>query len=350
MPPTRPSLSDPTSSGTVPKTECFVSVVAPLWNDAAIVADFVRETVGLLDAAYTYYELVLVDDGSTDETAERVQELLSVTPCIRFVRLSRHFGDEVAIYAGLETVIGDYVITMMPATDPPALIPRMVEQVQARGGIVIGVRSKRAGPLSARVGAKLFYWICNRFLLLDVPEDSTQFRALSRKALNALLQIKESYRYMKVFSAYIGYHHQTLVYDPMARAGSGQPRQRGFFRSVDLAVNVMVANSTRLLRFVTGVGVIASFLNLLYMVYIVMIAIFKRDVAEGWITLSAQNAGMFFFLFVILTVLGEYIGRILAETQNRPLYYVMEERNSSVLLVDADRQKNVVVDSSLHVR
>lgn len=332
------------------RKDCFVSVVAPLWNDAAIVRAFVEETIAVLEASFTYYELVLVDDGSSDVTALRVQELLTSIPCIRMIRLSRHFGDEIAMYAGLETVIGDYVITMMPATDPPSLIPDMVELLQAQGGVVVGVRSRREGSTSARLGARLFYWICNRFLRLDVPEGSTQFRALGRKALNALLQIKDSYRYMKVFSTYIGYHHQTLAYATIDRRGGGQPRERGFFRSVDLAVNVMVANSTRLLRLVTGIGVIASGLNLLYMGYIAAIAIFKEDVAEGWITLSAQNAGMFFFLFVILTVLGEYIGRILAETQNRPLYYVMDERASSVLVVNAEQQKNVVIDSSMHAQ
>jgi len=212
---------------------------------------------------------------------------------------------------------------------------------------MIGVRnSERAEPLTARLGAKLFYSICNRFLGLEVPEQSTHFRALSRRALNALLQIKDKYRYLKVFSTYIGYQHQTLAYTPVARAGATAP-QRGFRTSVNLAVNVMVANSTRLLRLVTGLGVLASGLNLLYMLYILGIALFKKHVAEGWITLSAQNAGMFFFVCIILSVLGEYIGRILAETQDRPLYYVMEERSSAVLVLEP-QHKNVVTESKAH--
>jgi glycosyltransferase involved in cell wall biosynthesis len=329
------------------KLDVFVSVVAAVRNDAVIVQDFIRETLTVLDGTCAYYELLLIDDGSTDGTVQRVQDLLDTLPCIRLIRLSRHFGDEIAVYAGLESAIGDYVVTLMPATDPPSLIPELVETVMRSGGIVIGVRnSARREPFTSRLGAKLFYAICNRFLGLEVPEQSTHFRALSRRALNALLQIKDKYRYMKVFSTYIGYQHQTFAYGPAARPGSAAP-QRGFRTSVNLAVNVMVANSTRLLRLVTGLGVVASGLNLLYMLYIVGIALFKKHVAEGWITLSAQNAGMFFFICIILSVLGEYIGRILAETQDRPLYYVMEERSSAVLVLEP-QQKNVVTESKPH--
>jgi glycosyltransferase involved in cell wall biosynthesis len=327
--------------------DCFVSVVVPLWKDAAIVEPFVRETIAVLEANFTYYELLLVDDGSTDGTAVRVESLLSELPSIRLLRLSRHFGDEVAVAAGLDAVIGDYVVTMLPATDPPALIPRFVECARQHDGVVIGVRSTREESLGAKLGAAVFYWICNRFLELDLPRSSTHFRAFSRKTLNALLQIKDKYRYLKVFSTYIGYHHETIVYEPKPRTGATLPPQRGLFRSVELAINVMVANSTRLLRLVTGLGLIASALNLLYIVYIFLIAVFKKHVAEGWVTLSAQHAGMFFFLFVILTVLGEYVGRILAETQDRPLYYVMEERDSSVLVTNSDR-KNVVTSTLPH--
>lgn len=324
--------------------DIFVSVVVPVWNEANLIEGFVRETIAILQENYTYYELVLVDDGSTDATSAAVNDLLRQVPAVRLIRLSRHFGDEIAICAGLEAVIGDFVVTLMPATDPPRLIPDLVTRVADSGGVVVGVKSNLTGPVSVRLGRTLFYWICNRVLGIEVPKHSTHFRALSRAALNALLQIKDKYRYLKVFSTYIGYRHENVLYDPIIRP-AGRPRERGLIESIELAFNVMVANSTRLLRLVTWLGVLASGLNLLYMGYIVAIAIFKEDVAEGWITLSAQNAGMFFFLFVILTVLGEYIGRILAESQDRPLYYVMEERNSSVLLLDPER-RNVVSESA----
>ena len=170
-----------------------------------------------------------------------------------------------------------------------------------------------------------------------------RFRALSRRALNALLQIKDKYRYLKVFSTYIGYQHQTLAYAPVPQAG----RRRRSEASGRLSISPSTSRWRTRHAFsglVTGLGVVASGLNLLYMLYILGIALFKKHVAEGWITLSAQNAGMFFFVCIILSVLGEYIGRILAETQDRPLYYVMEERSSAVLVLEP-QQKNVVTES-----
>ncbi|HUF09191.1 MAG TPA: glycosyltransferase family 2 protein [Rhodothermales bacterium] len=337
----KPVPAEPRTDGS---RDLLVSVVAPVWNDSPILGDFIDRTIAVLQSHYEYFELILVDDGSTDASAALAGEKLSHLPCIRLIRLSRRFGEEIAIYAGLETVIGDVVVTMLPGCDPPHLIPELVDRVIQHRGVVVGVRSSRHDSFTSQLGARLFYWICNSFLSMQVPENSTHFRALSRSALNALLQIKDKYRYLKVFSTYIGYQHQEFHYEPERRAD--QPRERGLLRSIDLAVNIMVAHSTRLLRLVTGLGVVGSGLNLLYMFYIVAIAVFKEDVAEGWITLSAQNAGMFFLLFVILTVLGEYVGRVLAETQDRPLYYVMEEQTSSVLLLHPE-QKNVVTETIL---
>src|SRR5437016_12787264 len=178
--PTMPSTraAEPSKLPRPAKIDVFVTVVAPLRNDAAIVQQFVREAVSVLDRTYTYYELLLIDDGSSDETVIRVQELLDAVSCIRLIRLSRQFGDEIAIYAGLENAIGDFVVSLMPATDPPELIPDFVDRARRIGGVVIGVRNTaRAEPLGSRIGAKLFYAICNHFLALDVPEESTHFRA-----------------------------------------------------------------------------------------------------------------------------------------------------------------------------
>jgi glycosyltransferase involved in cell wall biosynthesis len=327
--------------------DCFVSVVAPLRNDEDCVDAFVAEVREALETNYENYEILLVDDGSTDTTPARVSDILRHYEHVRLIRLSRTFGDEIAICAGLESAIGDYVVTMIPISDPPDLIPAMVTDLRKHGGGTVGVRRERPEESFAnRVGSRIFYWVCNRILDLNIPANSTQFRAMSRQALNALLQIKEKYRYLKVLSAYIGYQHTAFAYDPIARGG--RRRERSLLESIDLTINAMVANSTHLLRTVTLLGLLASVLDLLYMGYILAVAVFKTHVAEGWITLSAQSAGMWFFLFVILTVFGEYLGRILAETQDRPLYYVLDERSSTAAPVKEQR-RNIVTESKPYV-
>ena len=320
--------------------DCFVSVVMPVRNEERHIESVVRETTAILRAHYENYELVLVDDGSTDATAGRISALLGEIDCVRLVRLSRHFGHDVAIFAGLDTVIGDYVVTAMPVVDPPELIPAAVELARRNRGIVAGMHSApRRRSFTAAAGARLFYFIANRFLALNIPEHSTDFRVFTRQAVNAVLQIKEKFKYLRVSLTYIGFPLQPFPYEQRRR--DDRREGRSFVESVELAMNAMVASSTRLLRIVTWLGLVASALNVMYMGYIVMIAIFKKNVAEGWITLSAQHAGMFFFIFIILIVLAEYIGRILAESQDRPSYYVLEEKSSSVLLSNRER-RNVV--------
>ena len=136
------------------KIDTFVTVVAPLRNNAAIVQQFVRETVEVLERTYAYFELLLIDDGSSDETVLRVQELLDSVSCIRLIRLSRQFGDEIAIYAGLENAIGDFIVSLMPATDPPELIPEFVDCARRIGGVVVGSAARRGRSRSAAASAR----------------------------------------------------------------------------------------------------------------------------------------------------------------------------------------------------
>lgn len=322
-------------------TEIFVSVVAPLRDDGAIVEAFVDETAGVLRESYRDYELVLVDDGSTDDTLDRLDRLLARHQCVRVVRLSRSFGEEVALAAGLDSAIGDYVVTMLPDSDPPELIPRIVEQARTGAGVVFGIRETRAGDrLAMRVAVRLFHWLAQHVLRIDVPRNATQFRAFSRQALNAVLAIRDSARYLRVLAVSIGYANRSFRYRPICRGGS--PRRKSLVEAVGLAIDLVVTGSRRPLRLVTWFGAAASAFSLLYSGYVILVYLFKDDPAEGWTTLSLQVSVMFFFLFVALAVVSEYIGHILAETRNRPLYHVLDELNSCVLLADPER-RNVVV-------
>lgn len=324
-------------------TDCFVSVVAPIQNDAAILPAFIGETMALLRANYANYELVLVDDGSTDDSVAVVDELLRRHECVRLVRLSRRCGFEVAITAGLETVIGDFVAVAQLDCDPPALIPEMVAKARAGSHIVYGVLTSRAGqsPLM-RAATWLFYRIAVHFFRLPLTPNATVFRVLSRQAVNAVIQIKDKYRFFRLLSASVGFRSEPLPYRPVYRYG--RPRQKEFLEALQLAVGIIVSNTIHPLRFASLVGLLAAGLNGLYALYIVGVFLFKPAVAPGWTTLSLQVAGMFFAVCLILAFLCEYVGRILEESRDRPLYYILEEHNSSVLLADQSR-RNVVADS-----
>jgi polyisoprenyl-phosphate glycosyltransferase len=325
-------------------SDCFVSVVAPIRNDADIIEGFVAEVIGILYENYANYELVLVDDGSDDDTVSKVTDLLNHYLCIRLVRLSRQFGEEIALSAALDSAIGDYIVLMLPNSDPPSLIPEAVQKARAGQGIVFGIRSNRAGDnLIIRCGAALFYWYCDRVLKINLPKNSTQFRVLSRQAVNAITQIKVRHRYLRTLIADIGFATQNFTYEPVNRRG-GKPKKKNMITVITLGISIVVNASRHPLRFVSWFGVLASAVNLLYVGFVTYSYLFGKHIAPGWTTLSLQTALMFFFVFLILTVLAEYIGHILVESENRPLYYVSEERNSSVLIADQER-KNITRSS-----
>ncbi len=325
------------------RSDCFVSVVVPIYNDSPIIEHFVAEAMQILHGNYENYELVLVDDGSDDDTVTKIAALLVRYDCIRLIRLSRRFGLEVAITSGLEAVIGDFTVVMLPDSDPPQLIPEIIERARGGHGVVFGVRKDRAGePVVMRLGVGLFYWVGRTFFKLTIPGNATHFRALSRQAVNAVTQIKEKYRYFRLMSTDIGYIGESFVYEPLKRYG--RRRAGGLAEALERAIGIIVSNSTHPLRWVSWLGLVAGGMNALYVGYVVLTYLFKNEVAEGWTTLSLQIACMFFLVFAILAVLSEYVGRTFDESRDRPLYHVLEERHSAVMIADQQR-RNVVKDS-----
>jgi len=321
----------------------FVSVTVPLRNDADILVAFVDEVMHVLASSYQNYELVLVDDGSTDATQRVVGSLLERHKCIRYIRLSRSFGQETAILAGLDTVIGEVVIVLQAESDPPAMIPEFVKTARDENAVVYGLTTGPIGEsLAYRIGRKTFARLVRGMLGIDLPTNATLYMALTRQTLNAVIQIKDKSRALRIYGSVVGFERRYLEYEPTLRRA--QPRPKGILEGFSRALSLIVTNSIQPLRLVTYLGLLASLSNVVYIGYIFMIAIFKRDVAEGWITTSFQNSSMFLLLFVILTVLSEYVGRLFSEMLDRPTYIIAEERLSSVMIPEEGR-RNVVEQS-----
>ncbi|WP_017326274.1 glycosyltransferase family 2 protein [Synechococcus sp. PCC 7336] len=325
------------------KSDCFVSVIAPLYNHSQIVEAFVDEVIQVLRNNYTNYELVLVDDVSEDDTAQKAALLLKEYECIRLIELSRHFGTEVAISSGLDSVIGDFVVVMLPQSDPPGLIPRLIEQCRTGKDILIGVRQNRRGePFWMRAGANSFYWCCKRLFKIPLTKNATQFWVLSRQVVNALVQVRDKYRYLRLLSAYVGYRSQTFIYEPIRRYR--RVRAKSLIESINLGLQIIFFNSANPLRLASLLSLFSSLLNLIYILYVALVYLFKERVVEGWVTLSIQNAFMFFFISIILAILCEYIGLMFVKSRGWAAYYIAGEKNSSILIADKER-RNIVNDS-----
>ena len=279
--------------------ECFVSVVAPVYNDATIVDDFITEVITILQENYANYELILVDDGSEDDTAAQVTDSIKKYKCIRLIRLSRKFGEEVAITAGLDSVIGDYVVVMLPNSDPPQLIPQIVRQAFKGAGIVFGIRNNRSSySLPMKIGSSLFHWYCKKILKLALPKGATQFRGLSRQAVNAIVQVKDKYRYLRIVSSRIGYVSQSFLYEPINRKGTLQ--RLDFWEAVGMAMKIIIKTSSHPLRFVSWFGIMASVINLMYTGFVIYSYLLGENIAKGWTTLSLQILVCSFLSFSFL--------------------------------------------------
>ena len=321
-------------------TSLVVSIVAPLRNDAEILPAFLSELGNVLEAHYSLYEILLVDDGSTDGTLQSIDELLRRNERVRYLSFSKSFGREVAIAAGLETAIGDFVVVMIPDSDPVSLIPELVEKCRNGSGVVCGVsKSARHHGWLMKVASRFFHAYCRRYLGFDYKENSTDYRILSRQGVNAITRVKDRHRYLRIIAATLGYNQEFFTYELLHR--KKHIEQDRIVSQLNNAIEIAIANSRHPLRIVSRLGLLLSGVNFLYLFYVMAVYFLKRKVAEGWTTASLQNTTMFFFVFLILSILCEYVGRILEETQDRPLYIVSEEKTSSVVLEESIT-KNII--------
>lgn len=318
-------------------SDTLITVIAPLANDSLILRDFVAEVSRVLSSHYANHEIVLVDDHSSDGTLDVARGLLREFPCVRLIRLSRPFGADVAITAGLDAAIGDYAVVMRPRSDPPSVIPELVRLAASGHGLVVGTSPRHAGrgPIVS-LGRKAFFWILRRVLPQAPPSDATGLCALSRPAINAVTRVKSKHRHLGLLSCALGFDAISFPYTQISR--TPQPPLRPLREAVDEAVSGLVTHSVLPLRLASHLGALAAGLNLVYVGYVLAVNLIKQRVAEGWTTLSLQQSCMFFLLFVHLTILSEYIAHILRESQDRPLYHVLDEQVSALAPPHADRR------------
>ncbi len=321
-----------------------ISIVAALENDASIVDSFLEELSREMVSHYRFFEIIVVDDGSSDGTRSAVEKKLKDIQRVRYLRLSRSFGRDVALSAGIESAMGDYVVTIDPACDPVNRIVELVEKCRSTGGIVHGVATNaKDRSVFRETFGNVFRRYCKKHLGVELRKGAEDFRVMSRQAVNALLQVRVHSRYLRVLTLTLGYHHDFFEYE--MRHHGRVVNSGSFVSELATAVDLLAANTRHPLRLVTMCGMLGACVNLLYAGYVMAIYLMKKNVAEGWTTQSLQLSGMFFFLCLILAVMSEYVGAILGEVRSRPLYFISHEANSSVLLEDTV-QSSIVRESN----
>jgi hypothetical protein len=329
-------LTAPPEKSTQQRSDIFVSVVAVLDASLTDVASYVRSLSDELVPRYSNYEILLVDNGVKPAELLALRELLAELACIRVLRLSRLFTQDNAVFAGLESAIGDYLVVLSPRHDPVSVVPGIVDLLSTSGtDIVQGISSVPIGTTWASgLGRRLFYWYNRSFLDVEIPGRATHLTGLTRRAVNTLTATSRSHRYLRHLIHHVGYRIADYVYEPRQGAETARSVRAGYRQAVEMVSSY----SIQPLRVVTVLGALAALFNLFYAIYVLTVSFFVGGVVEGWTTTSLQLSLMFFIICIVLAVQSEYLGRILTETRREPSYVIMEELESETLMTDMHRR------------
>ena len=300
-----------------------LSIVAPLFNEEGNVAELVRRVRAAADGCFVDgYELVFVDDGSSDRTLELLRQHAAVDPRIVIVQLSRNFGHQLAATAGLDIARGDAIVLIdADLQDPPELIPAMVERWRAGYDVVYAVRRRRKGESPFKIWtARTFYRVTRRLTKVAIPVDTGDFRLMSRRVVDALKQIRERHRFIRGLVSWVGFPQTAIEYDRDARfAGDSK---YPFSKMLRFAIDGITSFSDIPLRFASYFGFAVSGIAFLVGIYEIVLRIFTGYNLPGYTSTIFAIVFLGGVQLIGIGILGEYIGRIYEEIKARPLYVV----------------------------
>ena len=316
--------------------DTLVSVCAVVPNELGHLDEFVCKTVGLLDGAFAYYELLLVDNGTSLDVHKAIQQLQQVVPNVRMLRLSRRYPNEVAIAAALDHCVGDYVAVLDSLAHPPGLIPEMVKRAMEGYDAVVAEPATNKRSRLEKLIATPAYRVASNIMGFELRPEESYFRVFSRRLVNSLIKIRSKNRSLSCMHGLIGLRKCTILYTPAADVAKPWAGRR-VLRQLTTAADIVVSNSAIPLRFAAALGLLASGVNLVYLFYIMAVTLVKSRIAEGWLTTSLMHTVMFLLMFLIMAILAEYVARILDETKEQPLYFIESESNSTVSAISQER-------------
>ncbi len=309
-----------------PRIPTLLSVVAPVYDEQELVELFVRRAcAAVADCAFAF-ELVIVNDGSTDATPELLDRIAATDRRVRVIHLSRNFGHQAALTAGLEHAVGD-VVVMIDADlqDPPELIPTMVARWEEGADVVYAVRKQREGESAFKLAsASWFYRLFDKLAQVDLEPNSGDYRLLDRRALDALLTMTERSRFLRGMTVWVGFTQTAVPYERDARnAGETKYTLRKMLR---FSLDAIASFSHLPLQLATYVGLVSAGVAFVGIPVVVGLH-FSGSYLPGFGSLTIAILLLGGIQLIAIGVIGEYVGRIYDEVKHRPLYIVRDERN-----------------------
>jgi glycosyltransferase involved in cell wall biosynthesis len=298
-----------------------ISVVVPAFNEAAGLNRFHHRLTHAL-ADVESWEVVYVDDGSVDATLSVIEALRRTDERVAVISLSRNFGKEIAVTAGLDHAGGDAVVVVdADLQDPPELIPELVTWWRAGFDMVYAKRRNRAGDSWLKRGtAKGFYRLMQRMGDLKIPEDTGDFRLMSRRAVDAVRQLREQHRFMKGLFAWVGYPTTYVLYDREPRCAGVS--KWSYWKLWNLAIEGITSFTVMPLKLATYVGLGVALLSAIYAAQVIVKTLIIGNPVAGYPSLMTVVLFLGGVQLMFLGVIGEYLGRVFNETKQRPLYLV----------------------------
>lgn len=306
------------------KSPLCISVVVPAYNEEEVLPELHRRLQAVLSQLTTNYEIVYVNDGSRDRTLEIMRELKEADSHVGYVNLSRNFGKEIAMTAGLDLARGDAVVVIdADLQDPPELIPKLLEGWNAGFDVVYARRVSRAGETwLKKATARAFYRIIQRIGPVSIPEDVGDFRLMSRRAVDALKQIRERHRFMKGLFAWIGFPQKAIDYQRDARFAG--VTKWNYWKLWNFAIEGITSFSIAPLKISTYAGLLVAALAFIYAMWVIYKTLIFGDPVQGYPSLMVVVLFLGGVQLVGIGLLGEYLGRMFVETKYRPLYLLDE--------------------------
>jgi glycosyltransferase involved in cell wall biosynthesis len=301
-----------------------LSIIVPAYNEEEVLPELHRRLAKVLSQITTNYEIVFVNDGSRDQTLEIMRALKESDPHVGYVNLSRNFGKEIAMTAGLDVARGDAVVVIdADLQDPPELIPKLVEGWKEGFDVVFARRVSRAGEsLLKKATAVAFYKVIQRIGPVSIPENVGDFRLLSRRAVDSLKQIRERHRFMKGLFAWIGFSQKAVDYQRDARFAG--VTKWNYWKLWNFAIEGITSFSIAPLKISTYIGLLVAVLAFFYALWVIYKTLLFGDPVQGYPSLMVVVLFLGGVQLVGIGLLGEYLGRMFVETKYRPLYLLDE--------------------------
>lgn len=304
----------------------MLSIIVPCYNESQVIPIFYDELTKVLTEINTVkYEIVFVNDGSKDDTLNIIKGIAEYDKAVKYISLSRNFGKESAMYAGLENSHGDYVVIMdADLQDPPALIPEMLNAIENEGFDCVGSRrvTRKGEPPIRSFFARMFYKLINKVSDAEIVDGARDFQMMSRKVVNAILSMKEYNRFSKGIFGWIGFKKKWLEYENIERA-AGETKWN-FWKLFIYALQGIIAFSTAPLIISLVFGILCCILAIILLFVIVIKTLVFGDPTAGWpsmvcIIVLFSGLQMFF-----IGILGQYLAKTYMETKKRPIYLIGE--------------------------